>query len=138
LEEQDIEPRRLIGVNYQDPAKVERIAESMRTNGWQGRRLLVEQSHDVRVYAWTGSHRIAAAKAAGLATVPCRIITLDEADKALAQLPDTVGYQSLRDALTSSRNGGGRLDRDRLAGLRRLGMDDAATALEEEIAAEEG
>jgi hypothetical protein len=45
-------------------------------------------------------------------------------------LPDTEGYSSLREALTKRSNGGGPLDRERL--------DEAAAALEVEIASEPG
>ena len=42
------------------------LIESMVLNGWTGRPLLL-----VNGEAWTGSHRIAAAVAAGLEAVPC-------------------------------------------------------------------
>jgi hypothetical protein len=113
------------------------MAALIRATGWQDRGLLVEEGLDGRLYAWTGSHRIAAAQAAGLAEVPCRVITRAETELVLARLPDPVGYLSLRDALMNTRNGGGASDEQRLAGIRQVGLHAAAAALEEEIRADE-
>lgn len=49
-----------------DEAKVEAIAESMRKNGWFGRPILVEDEDASETQAFTGTHRIAAAKHAGI------------------------------------------------------------------------
>lgn len=46
--------------------KLGNLIESMVLNGWTGRPLLL-----VNGDAWTGSHRLAAAVAAGLEAVPC-------------------------------------------------------------------
>jgi hypothetical protein len=101
--------------------------------------LLVEEGLYGQTVAWTGSHRIEAAKLARLREIPCRVITRAESQAALHRLPDTEGYSSLREALTKRSNGGGPLDRERLEGLRRLGgLDEAAAALEVEIASEPG
>lgn len=67
----------------------------MLKNGWQGRPLLVEEGLHGRLFAWTGSHRIEAAKAAGLKAVPCRVISRAESEGARDRLPDSVEYQSL-------------------------------------------
>ena len=49
------------------------LTESMQEDGWQGRPLLViEREKDF--LAWTGSHRIAAALAAGLSQIPCYVV----------------------------------------------------------------
>jgi hypothetical protein len=124
-------------VNYANPEKVARIAAAMRRDGWQGRPLLIEEDLDGRLNAWTGSHRISAAREAGLVEVPCRVITRRESQDHLDRLSDTEGYSSLREALTNPANGGGRYDHQRLTGLQRLGFVEAATALEEEIAAQD-
>lgn len=52
-----------------------RLAESMRTNGWQGAPLVIVDRESGDPLAVTGSHRIAAARVAGIA-VP--VIYLDE------------------------------------------------------------
>ncbi len=52
---------------------VAEIVQEMSENGWRGRPLLVIRSTG-RFVAWTGSHRIAAARDAGLATVPCYVL----------------------------------------------------------------
>src|SRR6266550_2327590 len=46
------------------------LALDMRKHGWRGRPLLVIQRQEA-YFAWTGSHRIAAAMKAGLEAVPC-------------------------------------------------------------------
>jgi hypothetical protein len=49
----------------------------MKDNGWRGRPLLViERKSDY--LAWTGSHRLAAAKLAGLDSVPCYVLSETE------------------------------------------------------------
>jgi hypothetical protein len=56
-----------------DPNKVSRVAQSIQQGGWQGRPVLVERMQRGSTYpfrAWTGSHRIAAALAAGLPRIP--------------------------------------------------------------------
>ena len=133
-----IEPRRIYStVNFTRPEKVEKIAAVMRLNGWEGRPLLVEEGLDDRIFAWTGSHRIAAAKVIGLTTIPCRVLTRVESEAALQRVADPVGYLSLRDALTMKANGGGKFDPQRLEGLRGLGgLDDLAEALQEDLLAE--
>jgi hypothetical protein len=59
------------------PGKNERqlktLAESLAREGWHGRPLLVIEREDDYL-AWTGSHRIAAAKLAGFKTVPCYVL----------------------------------------------------------------
>jgi len=124
-------------VNYANSVKVVRIAAAMRRDGWQGRPLLIEEDVEGRLHAWTGSHRISAAREAGLIEVPCRVITRRESQQYLDRLPDVVGYSSLREALTNPANGGGYYDHQRLAGLQRLGFVEVAAALEEEIGAQD-
>jgi len=138
MEERLIGPDALwSSINDTDTAKVAKIAASMESSGWSGRPLLVEEGSYDRLFAWTGSHRIAAAKQVGLRGIPCRVISRAVSDAALERLPDAVGFSSLRDALTMRSNGGGRNDPQRLEGLKRLGLMDAAAALQEEIAADE-
>jgi hypothetical protein len=49
------------------------LVADMRKNGWRGRPLLVIE-READYVAWTGSHRIAAAKKAGLVAVPCYVL----------------------------------------------------------------
>ena len=49
------------------------LTDDMLGNGWQGRPLLVIE-RDEDYLAWTGSHRIAAARDAELVTIPCYVI----------------------------------------------------------------
>jgi ParB-like chromosome segregation protein Spo0J len=72
-------------------ALLKRLAKDMAANGWTGRPLLVIERNG-EYFAWTGSHRIAAAIEAELEAVPCYII--DEAN-----LPEetTADYGHLMD-----------------------------------------
>lgn len=64
--DEEIEPRNLIEIHpVKDKAKFEAIASDMKQNGWQGRPIPVWDTGNGK-YALTGSHRIAAAKKAGL------------------------------------------------------------------------
>lgn len=49
------------------------LAADMKENGWEGRPLLVIKRKS-NYLAWTGSHRIAAAREAGLSSVPCYVL----------------------------------------------------------------
>ena len=53
------------------------LVDDMRENGWRGRPLLViERAEDY--LAWTGSHRLAAAKDARIISVPCYVLAESE------------------------------------------------------------
>lgn len=147
MEDREIDPSRISGVNELDEAKVRRLADSMRAHGWPSgeRRLLVEEAtlqpipgaydQPLRLHAWTGSHRIAAAKLAGL-TVPCRVITVREADAAFGGAGfDRYGFNSWRDCATATC---GRSDRHRLVALEKTALKEAAAMLRDEIEAVEG
>ena len=56
------------------PMALEELVESMQARGWVGQPLLVIERTDGSLQAWTGSHRIQAARDVGLATVPCYIV----------------------------------------------------------------
>ena len=69
----DIEPLHEV----RDAGKLEALVASMERDGWQGRALLVS-AREGRFFAYTGSHRIAAARAAGLDQVPVVVIEITE------------------------------------------------------------
>ena len=56
------------------PQKFVALADDMELNGWTGRPLLVIHRSDLSYQAWTGSHRIVAAIAAKLKTIPCYVV----------------------------------------------------------------
>lgn len=56
------------------PVALEELVESMQANGWVGRPLLVIERTDGTFQAWTGTHRIQAARDIGLSTVPCYVV----------------------------------------------------------------
>jgi len=58
-----------------EPRKFRRLTASMATRGWVGRPLLAVPSGD-GFRALTGSHRIAAARAASLETVPVHVVDI--------------------------------------------------------------
>jgi len=68
------------------PQKFVALADDMELNGWTGRPLLVIHRSDLSYQAWTGSHRIFAAIAARLKTIPCYVV--DE-----TQLPKGIDAQ---------------------------------------------
>lgn len=61
---------------------LQEILASLQEHGWTGRPLLVEELPDGNYRAWTGSHRIAAAKKLRLSTVPCLLINTAKMEKA--------------------------------------------------------
>ena len=63
-----------------DETKLAMLVASMDADGWTGRPLLVQDTGEGWYQAWTGSHRIAAAREAGIDSIPCVVIdnpTLD-------------------------------------------------------------
>lgn len=70
-----------------DAEKLETLTGSMREAGWTGRPLIV-----VEIAEWyqaiTGSHRLAAAEAAGIEEIPCVIITRVELEAAALTVND--------------------------------------------------
>jgi hypothetical protein len=52
---------------------LQNLTSEMKENGWNGRPLLVIEG-DSDYLAWTGSHRIAAARLAGFTSVPCYVL----------------------------------------------------------------
>ncbi|RKI08300.1 hypothetical protein D7Y15_26180 [Corallococcus sp. AB030] len=64
-----------------DEAKLDAIRASMEARNWKGRPLVVVPypSADRTFLALTGSHRLAAASAAGLEVAPCYVATLGDA-----------------------------------------------------------
>jgi len=89
MDEIDLAPDAIRIINSaNDTEFLARLVESMRKEGWKGRRLLVEESVQHRVsqyFAWTGSHRLEAAKEVGLLTVPCLVILAAEAETAFVR-----------------------------------------------------
>jgi hypothetical protein len=140
MERYELDPEALDTIN--EPFNEEhrqRLVASMRQSGWEGRELLVEEVRrygSPQYFAWTGSHRVAAAIEAGLRTVPCRLLSAVEADDAFVKAGYVqYGYNSWRSAITG-RHGPG--DTHRLRGLEAAGLEDAARMLREEMAATDG
>ena len=85
-----------------DAAKLSALVASMRAEGWQGRPLLGELGSDgYTVHLWTGSHRYAAAVAAGLDEID---VLLVDADALIAsghepQAERRGGVETLRNAM---------------------------------------
>lgn len=94
--------------------ELQNLTADMKENGWRGRPLLViEREFDF--LAWTGSHRIAAAKLAGLTSISCYV--LQESELTLH------GFEAAR---------GHVMDYERLAILRKLGDEDAISIMWQE------
>ena len=108
----------------------------MKVEGWSGRKILVEEvisrigPQEPRYYAWTGSHRIDAAKKTGLRAVPCLIIEAEEADAAFENAGFQAkpwGYSSWQDCVV-----GGREDVSRLEALEKTDLHDATALMRKE------
>lgn len=152
MRDEDIPPERLSGINPTEPEKIARLASRMRADGWgSNRRLLIEEVlHDYDPFprqglvAWTGSHRIEAAKSAELKTIPCMVMTAAEMKHHFARYKDRAlkGYGSFRDTLYGARGNDGKKyengDAGRLRALEEAGFAEAAQMMSEEIAAEDG
>lgn len=67
-----------------DPELFARIERSMRKSGWLGRPILVIPGNDRTYQALTGSHRLAAALAVKLTTVPALVLPVEVAEKVRA------------------------------------------------------
>lgn len=98
-----------------DEDKLSALVASMRRTGWTGRPLLVVAEGGDYFQAWTGSHRIAAANALGIA-VPCVVMETVSAEDHADSGPVTD-------------------DDDRLALLRSLGREQEAALMAAEVEA---
>lgn len=81
-----------------DYEKLEQLVQSMETDGWSGRPLLVLTYGDNQYYAMTGSHRLAAAQEVGV-EVPCYIIEDTENTDLLVDMFDASRDEERLDAL---------------------------------------
>lgn len=110
-------PRRGLKVIYLNPRRIlpphevrrhghlRELVVLMRRSGWQGRPLLVEKLAGGRhFFAWTGTHRLAAAKAAGLRQIPCVLVNRGRAPKVLPQGASTTSDVSRLRALSTRRD----------------------------------
>jgi hypothetical protein len=50
------------------------LKQDMEESGWNGRPILVIERDEGEYFAWTGTHRIAAAIEAGLSEIPCYVL----------------------------------------------------------------
>ena len=91
---EDVEPLHSPNV----PALYRDLVRSMKKDGWNGRPLLVIECANGSFVAWTGSHRIAAAREAGLDSIPCYIIPelLIETDSIGARTGHVMDYERVR------------------------------------------
>ena len=121
----DIEPLHEV----RDAEKLEALTASMERDGWQGRPILVS-ARDGGFFAYTGSHRIAAARAAGLDQVPVVVIEItetrtDEPDDDETPAPEYDAYGRIEL---------GNDDDDRLEALRAWELPMSLDLMEQEIA----
>lgn len=103
-----------------NPEKADDIAESMRRVGWKGRPVLVLNDGGKRT-AWTATHRLDAAKRAGLKPSDVPMVEIDGAALRAAGFDPAELTQLGKKA--------------RIKALRGAGLDDAAELLEQERAA---
>jgi ParB-like nuclease domain len=139
LQSANLDPAGIWPVNQtHDTALLVRLTAGMVASGWTERALLVEEepSGGRRYFAWTGSHRIQAARDAGLATVPCRVLERGLAEQAFRAAGYDLGtYQCWRDAIGRGR---GDQERRRLDAAKAAALSETVRLLEEEQAAQDG
>ena len=111
-----------------DKAKFAKMVEDLEENGWQGRPVLAEK-YGEDFQAWTGSHRIAAAKKAGV-DVP--VVLID--GKKISRFQKSEGGEG--DELLWDSDGKSRDDDDRVHLLKRVDKR-AAKLMQVEIEANE-
>ena len=107
--------------------KLQRLTASMEEGGWQGRPLVVLEVAD-GFAAWTGSHRLQAARDAGLEEVPAVLLDnelWEVIDEELGNIWDRGGHQ-----VNDLESWASQI----CAILRREGFDEAACLIEEEHA----
>jgi hypothetical protein len=109
----EIDPLSVVGSDL----KRDRLIESMRRDGWQGRPLLVVEFEDGTLRALTGSHRYDAAKKAPLADIPCYVISASRWSQS------GLSFDHIRILP----------EPQRVEALRRTGLADAADVCQEEI-----
>lgn len=73
------------------PVQYEKIKTSMERHGWRGRRILAVAAGD-GFEALTGSHRIQAAKDAGLNVIPALVLNISFTDRETATYNETGQY----------------------------------------------
>lgn len=127
----DIEPLHEV----RDAKKLEALVASMGRGGWQGRPILVS-ARDGRFFAYTGSHRIAAARAAGLDQVP--VVVIEIAEEPATDGPATDGVED-EEGTAVEFDEFGRLvlgddDDARATPLREWGLPLSLALMEQEIA----
>ncbi len=84
-----IDPRRILTLHkIKRPQDLRLLIDSLRRDGWSGRRLLVEEYRPGHYQAWTGSHRLAAARRAGLRRIPVLVIDLKKWVKCWGPIED--------------------------------------------------
>ena len=100
--------------------KLHRLVVEMVENGWVGRPVLVTPGAS-NLWAQTGSHRIAAAREAGLESIPALMVDLEDVWEELET--DVYGCPVL-----------GMDDEDRAAKLAAIGASDASELMWQEVA----
>lgn len=116
-----------------EKSKFEKLVASFKDNGWEGRPLLVEKGEGSLRQSWTGSHRIAAAKKAGLEEIPCYVLD----DAMLDDHEDDEEWSNLERDRYGFWAGAGSDDRTRLEILEAAGEKKAAFLMRAEIEANE-
>jgi hypothetical protein len=135
-----LDPRRIHPFDQEHAIEdcVQRIAASMKETGWGDHRpLLIEEvggGLPLTYQAWTGTHRILAARKAGLSSVPCRLMAHYELQAAFVPhygIARWHEYGSWAKSITGN-------DERRRKALEEVGLRDAAAMLREEIDATDG
>ncbi len=77
----EVDPRHITAlheIQRECMAHLRELMRRMRIDGWVGRPLVVEETSPNRYQAWTGTHRLGAARRVGLRRVPIVLIDQDK------------------------------------------------------------
>jgi len=107
--------------------KLKALTEKIAEHGWQGGPILVEEVLDRGYRAWTGTHRLAAAKAAGLDTVPVVLVDVEKVWEELRMRE--LDFGKIKDGLVDATYD----DEDRYKLLEAAGDDRAAALMHNEV-----
>lgn len=88
-----------------DAGRVAELVASMTADGWTGRPLIVYSDDTMHYQALTGSHRWAAAVSAGLAEIPCVVLS-DDHMEALGEYLNAYGVVLAEDGYVAMQQAG--------------------------------
>jgi hypothetical protein len=124
---EDVSPYRVSPIHeVRDRGKLHTLVQSMKESGWEGDPVLAIKNGEEDFQAWNASHRIAAAKQAGLDDIP--VVAIERED--FLEAAEVAGYnEEQAESLLENQED----DEDRLKILKELGFNVAAEIMRREV-----